>query len=101
MSSDIINLGIGPLTDNQLEELVSTVEEKINGHIQKHSHWQLLTDFNFIVNLSQSSDNLITLTLDFDMSGGLTTQELEKFQKELNEFGQEIIKEELICLKNS
>ena len=52
MSSNIIDLGIGPLTDDQLEGLVSTVEEKLNGHIQKHSHWQLLTDFNFIVNLS-------------------------------------------------
>lgn len=100
MSSNIIDIGIGSLTDIQLEELVSTVEEKINGYIQKHSHWQLLTDFNFIVNLSQSTDNLITLTLDFDMSGGLTAQEFEKFMEELNEFGQEIIKEELICLKN-
>ncbi len=101
MSSEIIDLGIGPLTDIQLEELASIVEEKLNGYIQKHSHWQLLTDFNFIVNLSQDSDNLITLSLEFDMSGGLTTQEFERFQEELNELGQEIIKEELICLKNS
>lgn len=101
MSSNIIDLGIGPLTDDQLEGLVSTVEEKLNGHIQKHSHWQLLTDFNFIVNLAQDSDNLITLILEFDMSGGLTIQEFEEFQEELNELGQEIIKEELMCLKNS
>ena len=101
MSSNIIDIGIGPLTDDQLEELVTTIEEKLNAYIRKHSHWQLLTDFNFIVNLAQASDNLITLILEFEMSGGLTVQEFEKFQEELNEFGQEIIKEELECLKNS
>ncbi|MCG3215426.1 MAG: hypothetical protein KAS63_01840 [Candidatus Heimdallarchaeota archaeon] len=101
MSSDIIDIGIGPLTEDQLEDLASTIEDKINAQISKHPQKQLLTDYNFIVQLSQSTDNLLTLVIDFEMSGGLTSTELEELLKNLNDFAQDVLKEELLCLKKS
>jgi len=54
-----------------------------------------------VVILSQAPDNLLTLTLDFDISGEFSKQELEGFQKDLYSFAQGTLKEELLCRKNS
>ena len=101
MTSEIEDIGIETLTDEELEEIASNVEEKLISFIQEHSFGKFLTDYSFIVNLSQDSDNLLTLTLDFDISGGLSSSQLESLQEELFKYGQDALKEELICLKNS
>lgn len=101
MSSEIEEIGIIELSDEQLEEIASLIESKIYSYIEQHSHWQLLTDFGITINLTQGSDKLLTLILDFDMAGSLTSDQLEKFQEELFEYGQIILKEEIECLKNS
>jgi len=54
-----------------------------------------------VVNLSQNPDNILTLALDFDIAGGLTSSQLEILHEELFECGQKALKEELKCLKNS
>ena len=101
MSSEIEDIGIETLSNKELEDIASNVEEKIITHIQNHDLGQLLTDYNIIVNLSQNLDNILTLALDFDISGGLTSSQLENLQEELFENGQKALKEELKCLKNS
>jgi len=101
MSSEIEDIGIGTLSNEDLEETASNVEEKIIAYIQNHDFGQLLTDYSIMVNLSQNPDNILTLALDFDISGGLTSSQLENLQKELFEHGQKALKEELKCLKNS
>ncbi|MHA2358242.1 MAG: hypothetical protein ACXABK_05695 [Candidatus Heimdallarchaeaceae archaeon] len=101
MSSEIIDIGLEALNDDELEELADMLEEKIHVHIKESSYWELLRDFNTIVILSQAPDNLLTLTLDFDISGEFSKNEFEKFQKDLNSFAQDTLKEELICRKNS
>jgi hypothetical protein len=101
MSSEIEDIGLKALSDEELEELAFNVEEKILVFIQNHANGQLLTDYSIIVNLSQSPDNILTLTLDFDIAGGLSSSQLEKLQEELFEYGQTSLKEELKCLKNS
>ncbi len=101
MSSEIEDIGIETLSNEELEKIASNVEEKIITHIQNHDFGQLLTDYSIIINLSQNPDNILTLALDFDIAGGLTSSQLENLQEELFENGQKALKEELKCLKNS
>ena len=101
MSSEIEDIGIKALSDEELEEIAFNVEEKILIFIQNHTSGELLTDYSIIVNLSQTPDNILTLTLDLDIAGGLSSSQLESLQEELFEYGQKILKEELKCLKNS
>lgn len=101
MSSEIIEIGIETLTDDELEELVSLVEEKIHTQFEQSQFWNLVSDFDILVNLTQTSDNLLTMTLDFEISGELTDEQLDSLQKELSDSGYENLKEELICRKNS
>jgi len=101
MSTDIEDIGIESLTDEELEELVTVVEEKIYSHFEKSNLWELVTDFDILVSLNQSADKLLTLTLDFDISGEFTEKQLVDIQEELSNYGQECLKEELICRKNS
>ena len=95
MSSEIEDIGIKALSGEELEEIAFNVEEKILIFIQDHTSGQLLTDYSIIVNLSQTPDKILTLTLD------LSSSQLESLQEELFEYGQKILKEELKCLKNS
>ena len=101
MSVEVENIGIDFLNDEQLENLAAIIEIKVYSHIQNHQFWQLLTDFNILINLNQDEDKLLTLALDCEMSGSLTSSQLEDFQSEIFEYGQSILKEELKCLKNS
>ena len=101
MASDIINIGLTSLSDDELEEIVSIVDTKIDLFLQNHKSWRLLTDFGITVSLSQSSNNVLTLILDFDMSGGLSSLQLDELQQEVNEYAQNVLKEELLCRKNS
>ncbi|MCK5141119.1 MAG: hypothetical protein KAQ70_02910 [Candidatus Heimdallarchaeota archaeon] len=101
MASDIIDIGLTSLSDDELEEIVSIVETKIDLFLQNHKSWKLLTDFGIIVSLSQASDNVLTLILDFDISGGLSSLQLDELQQEVNEHAQDVLKEELLCRKNS
>ena len=101
MSSEIEDIGIKNLSDEELEELASKVEDKIITFIQSHPHGSLLTDYSIILNLSQNTENILTLALDLEIAGGLSSSQLESMQEELFEFGQISLKEELECLKNS
>ncbi len=101
MTTDIIDIGLKSLTDDELEELATLVEEKIYSQFEKSRFWELVTDFDILVGLTQSSNNLLTLTLDFDISGELTEKQLADLQEELSNSGNENLKEELICRKNS
>ncbi len=101
MLSEIEDIGIETLSNKELEDIASNVEEKIITYIQNHDLGKFLTDYNIIINLSQNPDNILTLALDFDISGGLTSSQLENLQEELFENGQKALKEELKCLKNS
>ena len=101
MSSEVENIGIDFLNDEQIEELAASIEDKIHTYIQAHTHWQLLTDFNILVNLNQNKDKVLTLVLDCEISGGLTSSQLENFQIEIFEYGQKALKDELECMKNS
>ena len=101
MSFEVEDIGIDFLTDEQLEELASKMEDKMYSFIQNHQFWQLLTDFNILVNLNQNKEKLLTLVLDCEISGGLTSSQLEDFQTEIFEYGQLSLKEELKCMKNS
>ena len=49
MSSEIEDIGIKTLTDEELEEIAFIVEEKILNYIQNHTSRQLLTDYSIIV----------------------------------------------------
>ena len=89
------------LSDEQIEELASSIEDKLHNFIQAHQHWPLLTDFNILVNLNQNKDKVLTLVLDCEISGGLTSSQLEDFQSEMFEYGQKALKDELECMKNS
>ena len=101
MSSDIVNIGLRKFSDEELEEIASLIETKIDVYLHEHEFWKLLTDFGFIVNLTQSSDNVLTLILDFDMAGGMPSSQLSSLQEEIYDYAQEILEEELICRKNS
>jgi hypothetical protein len=101
MPTDIEDIGIETLTDDELEELATIVEERVYSNFEKSRFWDLIAEFNILVSLNQSSDNLLTLTLDFDISGELTEKQFIDIQEELNIFGQECLKEELLCRKNS
>lgn len=101
MSSEIENIGVDFLNEEQLEELASSIEDKIQTYIQAHQFWRLLTDFNILVNLNQNKDKVLTLVLDCEISGGLSASQLEEFQTEIFEYGQKTMKDELKCMKNS
>jgi hypothetical protein len=101
MSFEIENIGIDFLTDEQLEKLATSIENKVYSYIQAHHYWGLLTDFNFLVNLNQNKDKLLTLILDCEISGGLTDSQLEVFQSEIFEYSQTALKDELECMNNS
>lgn len=101
MASDITEIGLKSLSDEELEEIITIVETKIDLFLQNHKFWKLLTDFGIVVNLSQSSDNILTIILDFDISGGLSTLQLDEIQQEVYEYAQDVLKEELLCRKNS
>ncbi|MBY9001635.1 MAG: hypothetical protein KGD64_12015 [Candidatus Heimdallarchaeota archaeon] len=101
MSSGIIDIGLETLSDDELEEIITGLETKIDLYLQKNNQWKLLTDFGIIVSLSQTADNILTLILDFDMSGGLSSLQLDELQEDVYEYAQEVLKEELICRKNS
>jgi hypothetical protein len=101
MSSDITDIGLKSLSDDELEEIILIVDKKIELFLQNHKSWKLLTDFGVIVSLSQDSDNVLTLILDFDISGGLSSLHLDELQQEVYEYAQEALKEELLCRKNS
>ncbi len=100
MGSDITDIGLKSLSDDELEEIISIVDTKIELFLQKHEFWKLLTDFGIITSLSQSSDNVLTLILDFDISGGLSSLQLDELQQEVYEYAQDALKEELLCRKN-
>jgi len=100
MGSDITDIGLKSLSDEELEEIISIVDTKIELFLQNHEFWKLLTDFGIIASLSQSSDNVLTLTLDFDISGGLSSLQLDELQQEVYEYAQDVLKEELLCRKN-
>ncbi len=101
MSSEIEEMGIIDLTDDQLEELASQIESKILDRIQQHSYWRFLTDFSITINLTQNSDKLLTFILDSDIAGSLESNQIVELQEELFSYGQNVLKEELKCLKNS
>lgn len=101
MVTDITDIGLKALSEDELEEIVSIVDTKMELFLQNHKSWKLLTDFGIIVSLSQSSDNVLTLILDFDISGGLSSLQLDELQQEINEYAQGVLKEELLCRKNS
>ena len=101
MSSEIEEIGIIDLTDDQLEELASHIESKILDRIQQHSYWRFLTDFSITINLTQNSDKLLTFILDSDIAGSLESNQIVELQEELFSYGQNVLKEELKCLKNS
>jgi hypothetical protein len=101
METDVIDIGLNKLTDLELEELAILLEDKLLSHLRNSSHWKFLTDYNIIIGLTQSSDNLLTLTIDTDISGNITSEELEKLQEEIFNRAQDILKEELLCQKNS
>lgn len=101
MSFEVEDIGIDLLNDAQLEKLASAIEDKIYAYIQKHQFWRLLTDFSILVNLNQDNDKILTLILDCEISGSLTSSQLEDFQSEIFDYGQNILKEELQCMKNS
>ena len=101
MVTDITDIGLKALSEDELEEIVSIVDTKMELFLQNHKSWKLLTDFGIIVSLSQSSDNVLTLILDFDISGGLSSLQLDELQQEINEYAQGVLKEELFCRKNS
>ena len=101
MSTDIIDIGLESLSDDELENLVTFVEEKILLHFEESQFWKFVTYFDILVSLEQSSNNLLTLTLDFEISGELTDEQLTNLQEELSNHGYESLKEELICRKNS
>lgn len=101
MPSEEENIGVDFLDEDQLEELATSIEEKINNYIRAHQYWQLLTDFNILVNLNQNKDKVLTLILDCEISGGLNSSQLEDFQAEIFEYGQKVLKDELKCMKNS
>lgn len=101
METDVIDIGLNKLTDLELEELASLLEEKILSYLRNSAHWKLLTDYNIIISLSQSPDNLLTLTINFDIAGSITSEELTKLQEEVFCYAQDILEEELLCQKNS
>ncbi len=101
MGSDITDIGLKSLSNDELEEIVSIVDNKIELFLQNHKFWKLLTDFGVIISLSQDSYNVLTLILDFDISGGLSSLHLDELQQEVYEYAQEVLKEELLCRKNS
>jgi hypothetical protein len=101
MSSEIETIGIGHLSNDDLEEIASKVEEKILQYLKKHRNWKLLTDFNIIIKLSQDINNLLTSILDFEIIGELTSEQSEKLHEELLFVGRESLREELLCRKNS
>ncbi len=100
-SEEVEDIGIDFLTDELLEELASKIEYKIYSFIQNHQFWKLLSDFNVIINLNQNKEKLLTLVLDSEISGSLTSSQLEDFQTEVFEYGQLALEEELKCRKNS
>ncbi len=101
MSFEIEDIGIGFLTDEQLEDLASSLENKVYSFIQQHKYWQLLADFSIIIDLNQDTNKILTLVLDSEISGGLTTQQLEEFQSEIFKYSQSALKEELEWMKSS
>jgi len=101
MPSEIENIGVDFLDEEQLERLAISIEDKLHTFIQAHQFWQLLTDFNILVNLNQNKDKLLTLVLDCEIAGGLNSSQLEDFQAEIFEYGQKTMKDELKCMKNS
>lgn len=101
MSFDIENIGLDFLEDEKLESLANLIEDKVHSFIQNHKYWQLLTDFNILVNLNQDEDKLLTLVLDCEISGSLTSSQLDDFQAEIFEYSQKVLKEELKCMKDS
>ena len=101
METDVIDIGLKKLTDLELEELASLLEDKVLSHLRKSAYWRFLTDYNIIIGLTQSSDNLLTLTIDTDITGNITLEELTKLQEEIFSYAQDILKEELLCQKNS
>ena len=101
MVTDITDIGLRALSDDELEEIISIVDRKIELFLQNHKSWKLLTDFGIVLSLSQSSNNVLTLLLDFDISGGLSSLQLDELQQEVNEYAQDVLKEELLCRKKS
>ncbi|MFW9851805.1 MAG: hypothetical protein ACFFDS_02595 [Candidatus Thorarchaeota archaeon] len=101
METDVIDIGLSKLTELELEKLATLLEEKILSYLTKSSHWKFLTDYNIIISLTQSSDNLLTLTIDTDIAGNITSEELTKLQEKIFNYAQDILKEELSCQKNS
>ena len=101
MSTDITNIGIGSLTEEELEELALLVEDHLLSFLDQSSFSHILTDYSIIVSLSQSSNNLLTLTLDFSTAGAFSPQKLKDLHEELYILAQNTLKEALLCRKNS
>ncbi len=101
MTSDIVDLGIGQLDDEQLEELAIKIETQLHKYLRKHSQWALLSDFSILIKLSQDKDNVLTLELEYNTTGALTSFQHEQIHENLSIQAEEILKEALICLKNS
>ena len=97
----IIDIGLGPLSDDELEELATFLENKLYEYLESHSYLALFQDFLVLIGLSQSNDNVLTLTLDFDTAGSLSSKEQIKLHQELAQIAEKILKDELICRKKS
>ena len=101
MPSEIINIGIGQLDDKQLEELATKMETQLHKYLEKHPQWDLLSDFSILIKLSQDEDNVLTLDLEYTSTGALTSSQHKQIHENLAIQAEEILKEALICLKNS
>ncbi|MBA7523231.1 hypothetical protein ES705_15354 [subsurface metagenome] len=101
MTSDIVDIGIGQLDDEQLEELAIKIETQLHKDLRKHPQWALLSDFSILIKLSQDKDNILTLDLEYNTTGALTSFQHEQIHENLSIQAEEILKEALICLKNS
>ena len=101
MTSNIIDIGIGQLDDIQLEELATKIETHLHKYLKKHPQWDLLSDFSILIKLSQDEDTVLTLDLEYNTAGVLTSIQHEQIHENLSIQAEEILKEALICLKNS
>ena len=101
MTSDIIDIGLWKLSDDELEELALIVETKLMEYLRQQKYWELISDSSIVITLEQREDNTLTLFLDFDTAGAFKQEKITALHQELAEYSMEILKEELQCRKNS
>lgn len=96
-----IDIGLAPLSDDELEELTEFLEKKIYEFLDSESYLNIFPDILILIGLSQSSDNVLTLTLDFDTVSALSAQEQLELHKKLADLAEKALKDELLCRKKS